>query len=242
MIKSISFIIPYFNEKKRILHCLKEIKKFQNNRIRSEFIFVDDGSNDGTDLIINNFKKNNKNIKINLISYKKNMGKGFALKLGVLNAEYEWILTTDIDMSVSLKQIFIWIKKKFIKKSFYIYFGSREHKDSIVKTAFHRKFLGKIFRIFINFFLKILIKDTQCGFKLYKKFIAKKIFKKLTINKFEHDLEIVLNAQKINKTIVELPVRWSHKKNSKLNIFIDSFKMLLGIILLRYRWKNINKN
>ena len=60
MIKSISFIIPYFNEKKRILHCLKEIKKFQNNRIRSEFIFVDDGSNDGTDILIKNFKKNNK--------------------------------------------------------------------------------------------------------------------------------------------------------------------------------------
>lgn len=237
MIKSISFVIPFFNEKKRILNCLNEIKKFQSQTIRTEFIFVNDGSYDGTDLIIKKFK--NKNIKI--ISYKKNMGKGFALKIGVLNAKYDWIITTDIDMSVPLKQIFIWIKKKFINKNCYIYFGSREHKDSIIKTAFHRKFLGIIFRIFIKFFLKIFIKDTQCGFKLYKKFIAKKIFKKLTMNKFEHDLEIVLNANKINKPIIELPVRWSHKKNSKLNIFVDPFKMFFGIILLRYRWDNIKK-
>ena len=237
MIKSISFIIPFFNEKKRILQCLNEVKKFKSQTIRTEFIFVNDGSNDGTDLIIKKFK--NKNIKI--ISYKKNMGKGFALKIGVLNAKYDWIITTDIDMSVPLKQIFIWIKKKFINKNCFIYFGSREHKDSIIKTAFHRKFLGIIFRIFIKFFLKIFIKDTQCGFKLYKKFIAKKIFKKLTMNKFEHDLEIVLNANKINKSIIELPIRWSHKKNSKLNIFIDPFKMFFGIILLRYRWYNLIK-
>lgn len=235
MIKSISFVMPFFNEKKRILNCLNEIKKFRSRTIKSEFIFVDDGSNDGTDLIIKKLKK--KNIKI--ISYKKNMGKGFALKIGVLNAKYDWILTTDIDMSVSLKQLFIWIKKKFIKKNYYIYFGSREHKDSIIKTTFHRKFLGTIFRIFIKIYLKIFIKDTQCGFKLYKKFIAKKIFIKLTTNKFEHDLEIVLNANKINQSIVELPVKWFHKKNSKLNIFIDPFKMLLGIILLRYRWHNL---
>jgi dolichyl-phosphate beta-glucosyltransferase len=80
--------------------------------------------------------------------------------------------------------------------------------------------------------------DTQCGYKLYKKEIAKKIFKKLTTNKFEHDLEIILNAKKFNYYIKELPVKWTHKSNSKLNVFTDSIKMLYGIILLKYKWKN----
>ena len=80
--------------------------------------------------------------------------------------------------------------------------------------------------------------DTQCGYKLYKNKIAKKVFKKLTTNKFEHDLEVILNAKKFNYFIKELPVKWTHKPNSKLNIFIDSCKMLYGIILLRYRQKS----
>jgi dolichyl-phosphate beta-glucosyltransferase len=86
--------------------------------------------------------------------------------------------------------------------------------------------------------LKIKMYDTQCGYKLYKNKIAKKIFKKLKTNKFEHDLEIILNAKQFNYFIKELPVKWTHKPNSKLNIFTDSSKMLYGIILLSLRKKD----
>jgi glycosyltransferase involved in cell wall biosynthesis len=236
MIKSISIVIPFYNEKKRILSCLNQVKKFKNNKIISEFIFVDDGSNDGTDLTIKNFlKKNYKKGK--LIKNKKNMGKGYALKMGVLKSKNQWILTTDMDMSVPLKQILIWIKNKYLNKECSIYFGSREHKDSKVEAKIYRKILGNIFRIIIKVLLKIKIKDTQCGYKLYKNIIGKKIFRKLTMNKFEHDLEIVLNAKNLNQSIVELPIKWSHKSSSKLNVFIDPIKMLYGIILLSFRSK-----
>jgi len=240
MIKNISFIIPFFNEKKRILSCLNQIKKFLRNKIISEFIFVDDGSNDGTNLIIKKFiKKYKKQKNIKIIKYRYNKGKGYALKRGVLKAKYKWILTTDIDMSVPLNQILIWNKNKYIKKNFHIYFGSREHKKSIIKAKLYRKLLGLLFKIIIRIFLKIRIKDTQCGYKLYEKSVGVKIFKKLKMFKFEHDLEIILNAQKFNYSIIELPITWTHKKNSKLNIFIDPFKMLLGIIFLRFSWKNL---
>ena len=81
--------------------------------------------------------------------------------------------------------------------------------------------------------LKIKIRDNQCGYKLYMKNIAKKIFKKLTINGFEHDLEIVIISKKMLYEIVEVPVRWIHKKHSKLNILIDPLKMFLGLIKIR---------
>ena len=55
--------------------------------------------------------------------------------------------------------------------------------------------------------------------------------------RFEHDLEIVLIAKKLNLSITELPVKWIHKSNSKLNIFIDPVKMFIGILLLKYKWK-----
>jgi dolichyl-phosphate beta-glucosyltransferase len=235
MIKSLSIIIPFFNEEQRIQSCFKQIAKF-NKKISTEFILVNDGSYDRSNFIVKEFlNKNSKNIK--LLNLKKNMGKGHALKKGIQVAKKEWILTSDLDLSVPLNQVLNWIKKNYLKKNCHIYFGSRGHKKSIVKAKLYRVFLGKIFRFIINILFKIEITDTQCGYKLYQKKIAKKIFKKIKMPRFEHDLEIVLNAKKLNHSIIELPVKWIHKSNSKLNIFIDPIKMFLGILLLKYKWK-----
>jgi dolichyl-phosphate beta-glucosyltransferase len=126
---------------------------------------------------------------------------------------------------------------KYLNKNCYIYFGSRGHKKSIVKAKLYRIFLGKIFRFIINILFKINMHDTQCGYKLYKKKIAKKIFKGVMMSGFEHDLEIVLIAKKLNLSITELPVKWIHKSNSKLNIFIDPIKMFICILFLKYKRK-----
>lgn len=238
MIKSISIVIPFYNEKKRIFNCINEIRKFKQKKISTEFIFVDDGSKDGTDLIVKKFLKKFKVGKLLINS--ENKGKGSALKLGVLQARNEWILTTDVDMSVRLNQILIWAKNKYLKENCGIYFGSRDLKDSKVQARIYRKVLGIIFRFIIKTLLKIKIKDTQCGFKLYKKKIAKKIFRQLVLHKFEHDLEIVLIAEKYRFNITELPINWTHKSGSKLNIFIDPFKMLYGIFLLSLRLIKFN--
>ena len=240
MISSLSVIIPIFNEEKRIIESLKMIKKFLTKikkKIKIQIIFVDDGSVDNSILLLEKFLiKNNINNKI--IKLKKNLGKGAALKAGVLKSDYKWILTCDLDMSVTLYEVLKWLKNKYINNNYKIYFGSRKHSDSIVNAKIYRKILGNFFRFIVKFFLKINMNDTQCGYKLYKREIAKKIFKKLTTNKFEHDLEIILNAKKFNYYIKELPVKWTHKSNSKLNVFTDSIKMLCGIILLKYNWKN----
>ena len=117
MIKSLSIIFPVFNEEFRLKsifnHILNFLKKKKNLKI--EIIFVDDGSEDNSyNLItqfIQNFKTSNR-IKIKVIKSKRNLGKGSALKLGVKKAKHDWILTTDIDMSVSLFQFSNWVKKK----------------------------------------------------------------------------------------------------------------------------------
>ena len=92
-----------------------------------------------------------------------------------------------------------------------------------------------MFRLLISIFLGIKIKDTQCGFKLYKKLSAKKIFSKLTMYGFDHDLQIVLIAKKMNIKIKELPVFWKHINQSKLNLIKDSLKMLIGIFRLSFK-------
>ena len=240
MIKSLSIIFPVFNEELRLKSSFNHIASFlkKKKKFKTEIIFADDGSKDNSyNLItqfIKNFKTNNKT-KIKVIRLKRNLGKGAALKLGVKNAKHEWILTTDIDMSVSLFQLLNWIKKKLIDRKYFIYFGSRAHEKSIVKKKILRDILGNIMRFFVYTVLNIKIKDTQCGYKLYKKKIAKLVFSKLKSSGFDHDLEIVLFLKSKRIKIRELPVKWIHKNNSSLNIFWDPIKMLVGIFLLKFR-------
>ena len=145
-----------------------------------------------------------------------------------------WILTSDVDISVSLNQINKWLVKKNIKSN-YIYFGSRNLQNSIVSTKFHRKFIGYFFNKILKFLLKIDINDSQCGFKLYPRKYAKKLFSNLKDKKFAHDIEILLLAKKYRIKVIELPVKWVHKNNSKVNVLLDPIKMLLGILIMKFR-------
>ena len=244
MIKSVSIIFPVYNEALRLKSSFNHILSFlkKKNFFKIEIIFVDDGSNDSSYVLINKFirdfknlKRNNK-IKIKIISSKNNSGKGSALKLGVKKAKYDWILTADIDMSVSLFQFSNWLKKKLINSKYFVYFGSRTHEKSVVKRKFFRNILGSIMRFLISIILNIKIKDTQCGYKLYKKKVAKLIFSKLKSYGFDHDLELVLLLKSKHIKIRELPVNWIHKNNSSLNILLDPIKMFIEIFKIRIRY------
>ena len=230
MIKSISIIYPVFNEEKRLRKTFLDILKFEesNKFLKKEYIFVNDGSSDQTLSVIKQKFKNNKKVKV--ISYNKNMGKGYALKKGVQIAKNEWVLTTDADCSVSNFQLLKWIKKKYLDQDNLIYFGSRNHPLSIVKKKTLRKIVGMIFKFSIRFFFEIKISDTQCGFKLYKLNIAKKIFSKILINDYMHDIEICIIAKKLKLRIKDLPVKWTHVDQSKINFVRDFFKVAFSLI------------
>ena len=238
MIKSLSIIFPVFNEEKRLNSSFSHILNFiKKKNIKIEIIFVDDGSSDNSYKKIYKFSKNIKNkVKFKIINSKKNLGKGSALKLGVKKASYDWVLTADVDMSVSLFQINSWIKNGQINKKYFVYFGSRAHVKSKVKKKIIRNILGNIMRFFVSTVLGIKIKDTQCGYKLYKKSIAKLIFSKLKNYGFDHDLELVLLLKSKKIKIIELPVKWTHKDNSSLNIFWDPVKMFFGIFKIKFRF------
>ena len=138
-------------------------------------------------------------------------------------------------MSVSLFQFSNWIEKKLIHRKYFVYFGFRTHEKSIVKKNILRNVLGDIMRFFISTILNIKMRDTQCGYKLYKKAVAKLIFSKLKNCGFEHDVELVLLLKSKKIKIRELPVKWIHKNSSSLNILWDPIKMLVGILLLKFR-------
>ena len=200
---------------------------------------MNDGSSDKSEEMIKKFikdKKKFKKVKFNYFKLQKNSGKGAALKLGVKKAKGEWILTSDIDFSVSLFEINKWLKKKYISSLNQVYFGSRSHHLSNVSSKFYRKIIGNMLRFLINFFFDIKIQDTQCGFKLYEKNLAKKIFSKIKFVGFEHDIEIVMLLKKERLKIIELPVNWEHVNLSKVNLFTDSLKFFYKVFLIKLRY------
>ena len=141
MIKSLSIIFPVFNEELRLKSSFNHIKSFIKKKkdFKIEIIFANDGSTDNSLNLINEFinsLKQQKKIKFKIVNLKRNLGKGGALKLAVIKANYQWVLTTDMDMSVSLFQVTDWLKKKLIKNNQSVYFGSRTHKKSLVKKNF----------------------------------------------------------------------------------------------------------
>jgi len=235
MINSLSVIFPLYNEAKRLHHTFKDIEKFEKKKIikNVEYIFVNDGSNDDSKKIIYSYLKLKKSNKFKVINIKKNKGKGNALKKGIINSKKDWILTLDTDISVSILQLNEWIRKNYLNRKVQIYFGSRNLNNSKVEFKLHRKILGIVFSFILKLLLKINIKDTQCGFKLYENKKAKFLFKKIKDDGFVHDVEISLLSKKYNLKLKELPVKWSHKKDSKINLFTDTIEMFYKLIVIR---------
>jgi dolichyl-phosphate beta-glucosyltransferase len=235
---SLSIIIPLFNEEKRLLKSLIRLDKFikQNKKKNIEIIFVNDGSTDTTNKIIDLFiKENKKNIKFSLIKYKKNVGKGYAIKKGILKSKKNWILICDADMSVNPNQFNIWYNSDKIIDKNKAYFGSRRHKKSNVKSSTIRKFLGYFFIIFIRILFFIKLRDSQCGFKVFHKSYALKAFRKISSFRFAFDIELIIILTKLKINIIELPLKWVHQDGSKLSLLYDMPKMIYDIFVIRFK-------
>ena len=234
---SLSIIMPVFNEEIRLKKTLPILEKFLSNskKDKIELIFVSDGSKDKTNSIIKNFI-NKKKQKVNLIKYKKNIGKGYAVKRGVLKAKNKWILICDTDLSVHPDQFNKWFSKKMITSNKFAYYGSRVHKDSIIKASITRVMLGFLFKKLIKFLFKINLNDTQCGFKVFHQTYAKKIFKKMKSYRFSFDVELTILLKKNKIDVIELPLKWTHKSGSKLNIFRDIPRMFFDILKIKIRY------
>ena len=249
MINSLSIIFPYYNEVHRLKKSLFKINSFLKKKKfkELEIIFVDDGSTDNSKKLIHEFilKKKiiYKKVHFKILNLKRNFGKGFAIKQGVKYANNDWVLTSDIDHSVSLNQIILWLACRggggcCITKNQDVYFGSRLTRGAIAKRLKIRDLLGSLFRIISSVLFGSSIMDTQCGFKLYKKKCAKKIFSNIITNGFSHDIEIVNICMKFNYKIKELPVKWTHMSGGKLNIIYHPLIMLIEVIKIYFRTQN----
>lgn len=225
----LSIVIPAYNEEKRIALNLKKILNFMRTKDYSyEIVVVDDGSKDNT---INEVSKiKSKYVKV--LTYSCNKGKGYAVKYGMMKAKGNYVLFSDSDLSTSINQLDNLMN--YITE-YPVVIASRNLKKSIipVKQPWYRIIAGKAFPILVRIIMCLNVKDTQCGFKLFRKDVVNSIFSKQVIDRWAFDVEIIYIAKKLGLRIKEVPVIWVNDPNSKVNLVKDSVRMFLELLRIR---------
>ena len=237
----LSIIIPAYNEEKRLPKTLAEIDKYlKKQNYNYEIIVVSDGSKDKTVEVVENLKPQIANLR--LIDKKENYGKGYGVRLGMLEAKGEYRLFSDADNSTSIDQVEkMWPE---FKKGYDVVIGSRDIKGAILDPPqpFLRKMiLGKGFRILTQIICGTWeILDTQCGFKGFTQKAARDIFSECKINRFAFDPEVLVVAKKLGYRIKEIPVYWKNDLESKvkfksiIKMFFELLRIRLNLIKRRY--------
>lgn len=228
----VSIIIPCYNEEKRIVKTLNHIEDYiKSKKHQFEIIVVDDGSKDNTVKVVNESR-----IKVRIIKFEKNKGKGCAIKAGMAASCGDISLFMDADSSTEISE-FDKLMPHF--KDYDVVIGSRAlSKDSvIIPQGFFRRNLGFIAHKLIHLILKTKIKDTTCGFKAFSKDAKNLLFTKQIINGWGFDYELIFLAEKFGFKIKEVPIKWKNNFESKVTVkgYLKSLNELFMIRLNELR-------
>ncbi|MGB9892859.1 MAG: dolichyl-phosphate beta-glucosyltransferase [Candidatus Saccharicenans sp.] len=232
----LSVIIPAYNEEKRIGLSLRKILDYlQARRFEAEIIVVDDGSSDQTATLAGEILSDFPDSKI--ISLPDNKGKGAAVREGVLNSKGNLILFTDADLSTPIEELNKLLP--LIGENYEVVIGSRALPGSEIKKrqGWLREHLGKFFNLLVRLLVLKGFKDTQCGFKLFKREPAQKIFSRLKTRGFAFDVEALLLAQKLGYQIAQVPIVWINYPESRVHLIRSSFRMFLELLRIKRRKK-----
>ncbi len=240
MSKSLSVVVPAYNEEKCIANTIERIHGFlEKNFENYEIIVVDDGSTDHTRKIVSGFSGRMKNLK--LLGNARRRGKGESVKKGMLQASSEYLLFSDADLSTPIEEIGDFLK--YAENGAEIIIGSRAVKEANIlkKQSFLRQNMGRAFNFLVQIFLFSGIRDTQCGFKCFSKKAAKALFKLQRTRGFCFDAEILYIAKKKGYKMKEVPVTWINRQDSRvaliggsLSMFLDIFRIKINDVTGRY--------
>ncbi len=234
--KKVTFVIPVYNEEERIYKTFEALEKgvYFTGIALDKIIFVNDGSTDNTLKILKEWDKyRTNNISVKIISYKQNMGKGYAIKQGMMASKADYTLFFDADMSTPLTEL-----KKFlpsIEKEVDVIVGTRKngHSTVVKHQPLYRELLGRGFTFLSQLILNTWVTDFTCGFKALSRQAKNDIFQKAKIDRWGYDAEILFLAKSLGYSMQEVPVVWSNDDRSKVNLIIDIPKTLFDLLYIR---------
>jgi len=232
----LSIVIPAFNEESKIQRDVKQAALFLNQHSwDGEVIVVDDGSEDRTAAAASQVQTG-PSVEINIIRLKKNKGKGFAVKTGILASKGEVVLFADSGMCVPYENALPYIKR-IRAGEVDIALASRYAKRTVIQRnrPLPRRILSRLFHwaaVWIAGLPKN-ITDSQCGFKIYDGDVGRELFSQCLISGFLFDLEIILRAIKQGYSITEFPVEWTCDLDSRLRPTSQAKQVLKDLFKVR---------
>lgn len=243
----LSIVIPAYNEETNIrLGALDKVLHYLSRQSYIwEVIIVDDGSSDNSPGLIDEFVKQSKNFSV---IHNPHMGKAGTVITGVLGAKGDIVLFSDLDQATPMSQsekLLPWFNEGFD-----VVIGSRNTRRE--GAPVFRLIMARGFMFLRSIMLGLKgITDTQCGFKAFKKDIARDIFSKLKLYSGRKkvsgssvsagfDIEMLFLAKKLGYKIKEVPVEWHYVETRRVNPLVDSWKGLIDILTIRLNaWKGL---
>lgn len=238
----LTIVIPAYNEVALIEQTLDLVANFLAERnLSAEVLVVDDGSTVGTaDLSEAALKR--LGLCGRVLRQNSNVGKGAAVQRGMREGKGQLLLMTDADLSTPLEEY----EKlaKALAAGADIAIASRGLKQSRLEPPqpWWRQSLGKLYGLVRRLILLPRVVDTQCGFKLFTAEAAHEVFSRQTISGWAFDAEILYIACLLGYRIVEVPVTWRNRRESKVRIFRDVWRVLRDLLAVRFRHRHLARS
>jgi dolichyl-phosphate beta-glucosyltransferase len=229
----ISIVIPAFNESARLGPTLDRVLEFICEQSWDvEVIVVDDGSRDGTAELVREYARRSPIVR--LVQNEGNRGKGYSVRNGVLHAQGAIVLFTDADLSSPIEEAPKLIAA--LEEGADVAIGSRWVRTDLQtqRQSVARQVMGRTFNLLLRALLSLDFKDTQCGFKAFRRTAAITLFSLQRTEGWGFDPEILFLANRLGFRVAEIPVVWAHDEGSRIRPVADGMMMMLE--MLRIRW------
>ncbi|MEK6287911.1 MAG: dolichyl-phosphate beta-glucosyltransferase [Acidobacteriota bacterium] len=247
----LSIVVPAYNEEKRIGRSLDDLLRFlETQSYRAEVIVVDDGSSDETSRWVSDRISGYRDAghELRVVKNTPNRGKGYSVKRGLTEAKGEIVLFSDADFSSPITEASKLIDPISEGRAD-VTIGSRALDRGLigVHQPAMREFGGIVFNFCMRIITGLKFKDTQCGFKAFRREAALPVFALQRVDRFGFDPEVLYIAKKQGNRLLEVPVVWNHVEGgelqNKLNYLRDSMNMFADLIRIRVndaagRYKN----
>jgi dolichyl-phosphate beta-glucosyltransferase len=232
IVPDLSIVIPAYNEETRLGPTVRAAVDYFRSQGRAfELIVVDDGSQDGTSALARRLSEEMP--EVSLIRLAANHGKGYAVRSGVVNARGRAVLFADADGATPFAEF--QRLEAALEAGADVAIGSRAFSAQGVKVRakLYRHVIGRVFHALVEMLTVRDVKDTQCGFKLFRAPVAHDLFSRMRMNGFSFDVEVLVMAKRRGYRIAEIPVNWTHQPGSKVRLTVDSLQMAADLVRIR---------